>query len=142
MQLEKQKHLNCPALLRRSGLGLVRVYNLLPGDVVAEKTVRGFQIKLQKLVRGNCWLQGLSYHAITQSTLVATRAPLNFCTLFDWPAFCFFASTLPLDTDKGFKPAHGRVSSSAVLFRCVNGLWQTGNDAGTVCAPRLTRAPL
>ena len=53
-------------LVRRSALGLVAVYNLLPGDVVATDSVKEFQRKLQELVRNraaaNCedWPSTLS----------------------------------------------------------------------------------
>ena len=51
MQLEEVEYPNCPALLRCSALGLVKLYNLLPGDAVAEETVADFQKKLQDLVK-------------------------------------------------------------------------------------------
>ena len=38
-------------VLRRSALGLVAVYNLLPGSVVSEETVHGFQGKLVEVLR-------------------------------------------------------------------------------------------
>ena len=40
-----------PELLRRSALGLIAVYNLLPTEVVLESSVKGFQSKLQELVK-------------------------------------------------------------------------------------------
>ena len=51
LQLEEVDYPNCPGLLRRSALGLVKLYNLLPEDTVAEVTVAGFQRKLQDLVK-------------------------------------------------------------------------------------------
>ena len=39
------------ALLRRSALGLPRVYNKLPAEVVARGSVKNFQKELQRLVR-------------------------------------------------------------------------------------------
>ena len=50
-QLEEVQHANCPGLLRRSAFGLVKVYNLLPREVVAEDTVPEFQKRLQRLVK-------------------------------------------------------------------------------------------
>ena len=53
-------------LVRRSALGLVAVYNLLPGDVVSAKTVKDFQTSLQDLVKARAaagcedWKQTLS----------------------------------------------------------------------------------
>ena len=49
-QLESESLPNCPELLRRSALGLVQVYNLLPQKVVSSKCVRNFQKQLQELV--------------------------------------------------------------------------------------------
>ena len=42
---------HCPELLRRSALGLAKVYNLLPAEVVQETSVHEFQSKLQELVK-------------------------------------------------------------------------------------------
>ena len=39
-------------IMRRSAFGMIRVYNLLPGDAVAEATLKGFQRYLTQLVRG------------------------------------------------------------------------------------------
>ena len=50
-QLETQEYTHCPELLRRSALGLARVYNLLPESVVQEDCVKEFQKKLQELVK-------------------------------------------------------------------------------------------
>ena len=50
-QLEEVPYSNCPELLRRSALGLVRVYNWLPEDTVCAVTVKDFQVNLQNLVR-------------------------------------------------------------------------------------------
>ena len=41
-------HLNC---VRRSALGLVAVYNLLPAKVVHTETVKEFQTELQELLK-------------------------------------------------------------------------------------------
>ena len=38
-------------LMRRSAFGMIRVYNLLPEDAVAERTLKGFQRFLTQLVR-------------------------------------------------------------------------------------------
>ena len=46
-QLEDPRKGTFPELVRRSALGLIAVYNLLPADLVEEKTVKGFQSKLQ-----------------------------------------------------------------------------------------------
>ena len=37
----------CPELRRRSALGLITVYNLLPARVVAQTSVKSFQTELQ-----------------------------------------------------------------------------------------------
>ena len=50
-QLEEVQHTNCPELLRRSAFGLIKVYNLLPYEVVAANSVKEFQKRLQALVR-------------------------------------------------------------------------------------------
>ena len=42
---------NCPELVRRSALGLVKVYNLLPAKVVSQTTVKSFQSELQELLK-------------------------------------------------------------------------------------------
>ena len=65
-QLDDPRKGNFPELLRRSALGLVAVYNLLPAEVVAERTVPDFQKQLQLLLKkratANCedWAQTLS----------------------------------------------------------------------------------
>ena len=41
-------HLNC---VRRSALGLVAIYNLLPAKAVHEETVKGFQTELRKILK-------------------------------------------------------------------------------------------
>ena len=43
--------MNSPELVRRSALGLIKVYNLLPKEVVAPTEVKDFQRKLQELVK-------------------------------------------------------------------------------------------
>ena len=50
-QLEDPRKGRFPELLRRSALGLIAVYNLLPTEVVLESSVKGFQSKLQELVK-------------------------------------------------------------------------------------------
>ena len=50
-QLEEVQLTNCPELLRRSAFGLIKVYNLLPYEVVAANSVKEFQKRLQALVR-------------------------------------------------------------------------------------------
>ena len=50
-QLEDPRKGAFPELLRRSALGLIAVYNLLPAELVAEKTVKDFQTKLQQVLR-------------------------------------------------------------------------------------------
>ena len=50
-QLEEVPYPNCPELLKRSALGLVRVYNWLPAETVCATTVKDFQVKLQDLVK-------------------------------------------------------------------------------------------
>ena len=56
-------HLNC---VRRSALGLVAVYNLLPAAVVANETVKEFQTGLQELLKERAqegcedWIQTFS----------------------------------------------------------------------------------
>ena len=49
-QLEETRTGAFRELLRRSALGLVSVYNLLPAKVVAAETVRDFQKQLQDLL--------------------------------------------------------------------------------------------
>ena len=59
----ERSHLN---VVRRSALGLVAVYNLLPAQVVHSTTVKDFQVQLQELVKqraaGGCedWELSLS----------------------------------------------------------------------------------
>ena len=50
-QLEDPRKGAFPELLRRSALGLIAVYNLLPESIVAEDTVKEFQKKLQELLK-------------------------------------------------------------------------------------------
>ena len=50
-QLEDPRQGCFPELLRRSALGLIAVYNLLPKELVEEKTVKGFQTELQALLK-------------------------------------------------------------------------------------------
>ena len=50
-QLEDPRKGAFPELLRRSALGLIAVYNLLPEQTVAESTVKDFQSKLQGLLK-------------------------------------------------------------------------------------------
>ena len=38
-------------IMRRSAFGMIRVYNLLPEDVVSQQSVSGFQKKLTDLAR-------------------------------------------------------------------------------------------
>ena len=51
LQLEEDSYTNCPELLRRSALGLTKVYNLLPPEVVSADTVHSFQQRAQDLVK-------------------------------------------------------------------------------------------
>ena len=46
-QLKELPGAYCPELKRRSALGLVTVYNLLPAKVVAQTSVKDFQTELQ-----------------------------------------------------------------------------------------------
>ena len=50
-QLEDPRVGRYSELVRRSALGLVAVYNLLPEEVVLETIVKGFQTQLQGLVK-------------------------------------------------------------------------------------------
>ena len=50
-QLQEVTLPHCPELLRRSALGLVKVYNLLPESAVATDCVKEFQHNLQELVK-------------------------------------------------------------------------------------------
>ena len=65
-QLEEVPYTHCPELLRRSALGLVKVYNMLPAHVVQAGTVKDFQSNLQELlkerVRSGCedWAETFS----------------------------------------------------------------------------------
>merc|ERR1711904_97756 len=47
-QLEDPRHGYFPELLRRSALGLIAVYNLLPKRLVEATTVKDFQSQLQE----------------------------------------------------------------------------------------------
>ena len=47
-QLKNKAYTNCPELRRRSALGLIQVYNLLPAEAVAQSSVKDFQSKLQE----------------------------------------------------------------------------------------------
>ena len=49
-QLEDPRKGCFPELLRRSALGLIAVYSLLPKELVEEKTMKGFQIELKALL--------------------------------------------------------------------------------------------
>ena len=49
-QLVEVAYPNCPELLKRSALGLVRVYNWLPANTVSATTVKAFQARLQSLL--------------------------------------------------------------------------------------------
>ena len=49
-QLVQAHFTKCPELQRRSALGLVAVYNLLPKQVVSQKTVKDFQGELQNVL--------------------------------------------------------------------------------------------
>ena len=50
-QLEDWRVGRFSELLRRSALGLVSVYNLLPEELVCEKEVKSFQSKLQEVLK-------------------------------------------------------------------------------------------
>ena len=64
-----------PELLRRSALGLVAVYNLLPADVALEHSVAAFQKKLQQLVKARAaagcedWVLTFSPRVLSGDTL-------------------------------------------------------------------------
>ena len=65
-ELEVPAHPQCPELLKRSALGLARVYNWLPAEVVNTECVKKFQGKLQDLVKSRA-REGLEDWAATLS---------------------------------------------------------------------------
>ena len=62
LQLEEGSYANCPELLRRSALGLVKVYNLLPQHVVSADSVRSFQRKVQDLMKSRAAAECEDWH--------------------------------------------------------------------------------
>ena len=50
-QLQEDQGPHCPELLRRSALGLVKVYNMHPKDLVVTDCVKDVQKELQELVK-------------------------------------------------------------------------------------------
>ena len=55
---------SCPVIFRRSVFALVRVYNKLPPDVVAAKTVSLFQRKLQAMLKSSASSDVLNWHEL------------------------------------------------------------------------------
>ena len=63
-------------VLRRSALGLIGVYNLLPSDVVDAPSVQPFQRLLQALVQGAEWTSVPNWHRVLSPRLEMASHPL------------------------------------------------------------------
>ena len=51
MHLREHARHNDLDIMRRSALGMIRVYNLLPQAVVSERTIKDFQHELTEFIR-------------------------------------------------------------------------------------------
>ena len=74
--LRTRTHLN---LVRRSALGLVAVYNLLPEKVVRLQKVRSFQQALQNLVKDRACANCEDWHLTLSPRLALYNHPLTSC---------------------------------------------------------------